>query len=142
MDLLPERRCAKQVEVPYRETPLPSGASSCASGAALEDGGKKPVGAMTVGPDLEIFAHIEVDALFLKDVYGGYQPKLRVARQKCLCDVAIFLIEDAAGRVDKPPPRLHQPGRRGEQRRLLARQLHQLLGRLAPFPRRGAAARC
>ena len=71
MDLPPNIDMRAGREFRIAKHPRHSAHSWRTSGSSYEDGGKKTVGAMAVWPDLEIFTHIEVDPLLLKDVYGG-----------------------------------------------------------------------
>src|SRR5258706_15628003 len=86
-----------------RHPPRHSAHSDPALRASLEDRGKKTIGAVPVGPELEVLVHIEVDPLFFQYFSGGPQPELRVTGKKALGDAAVLLIENAARGVDEPP---------------------------------------
>src|SRR5690348_3706197 len=93
------------------------------SRSAFEDRREKAVGAVHVRPELEILLHIEGDPLFLKHVAHRLQMEMRMAGQKPPGDSAIFLVQNAAGRVDEPSSGLHQPRGPGEYRVLLLDEL-------------------
>src|SRR5258705_5698915 len=75
---------------------------------------------------------MEPDAAFFKHVARRPQREWGFA-QKFLDDAAVFFLKDAAGGVNEPTARLHEPRGRGENRSLLFHELRNILGRLAPL---------
>src|SRR5260221_140724 len=103
-----------------------------ASGDTLEHRGKDAGGHMPMRPKLEILLHLEPDAAFFKHIARASQREWGIA-QEILDNSSVFLVENAAGSIDEPPARLHQPCGPGENRFLLFHELGDILRRLAPF---------
>src|SRR5882762_8516460 len=114
-----ERSCKKEALVP-------------ASSDTLEHRGEEAVGSMPMRPKVEIFFDVELDAAFFKHFARASEREWGIA-QEILDNPAVFLVENAAGSIDEPPARLHQPCGTGENRFLLFHQLGYILRRLAPF---------
>src|SRR5882672_7982652 len=103
-----------------------------ASRDTLERRGEEAVGGMPMRPKLEIFFHLEPDAAFFKHFARASQREWGIA-QEILDNPTVFLVENAAGGINEPPARLHQPRGGGENRFLLFHELDDILWRLAPF---------
>src|SRR5437899_7395951 len=75
---------------------------------------------------------MEPDTAFFKHIARRPQREWGVAH-KILDDAAVFFLQDAAGGVNEPPARLHEPRGCGENRFLLFHELRNILGCLAPL---------
>src|SRR5690242_4579881 len=135
----PGNSLKKSSDIPFGELrnsacpPRPSRRCETVSCSSFEDRREEAVGAVQMRPKLEIFLHMEGDPLFLKHLARGLQMELRVTRQKPFGDPAVFLFQNAAGRVDEPSSGPDEPGSPGEYRVLLLDKLGHALRRLAPF---------
>ena len=68
---------------------------------------------MPVWPKLEILLHVEPDAAFFKHIARRPQLESGIA-EEILDNPAVFFLEDAAGGINEPPARLHEPRGGGE----------------------------
>src|SRR5512134_1157008 len=88
---------------------------------------------MHVREQSEKFARFQGDSLLLEQLLAVQLPEAAAFCEKCGDDVLVFLREQAAGRVNRPPAGLHEIRRRAQDRGLLELQLLDRLRRLAPL---------
>ena len=103
------------------------------SGRSFHRGGEESVRAMQIRAKLEVFSRIEIDVLGLHDFGGIQQPETGMALEELLDDLLVFFGQNAASRVDEPPPGFQKNGCARKNGKLLFLQLHDASFGLPPF---------